>query len=256
MAPTELPRPDADPEALSAEEKRQRLMQFGARAVHDLAGPIDQISSLLALFLRRYNGKIDRDADALLTHIDAARLRLSNTGNALRRYFQIVTAACERTEVDMNSVWKSAAAALSRQIAESEAEVHVNELPVVTGDREMLGLLFQAVLDNALKFRRKDVRPSVWVSAQRQGNRQVIEVLDNGIGIDPASCEVVFEPFKRLSGHLYPGAGLGLAMARTIADLHGGCIRIEPAETGARVRVELPVSAQMTSQATNDDGLR
>ena len=39
---------------------------------------------------------------------------------------------------------------------------------MVSGDREMLGLLFQAVLDNALKFRRKDVRPSVTVSAQRQ----------------------------------------------------------------------------------------
>lgn len=240
MAAAEPPGPHADWDGLTAEEKRQLLMQFGSRAVHDLAGPMDQISSLLALFLRRYQGKIDKDADSLLTHIDAARLRLSNTGNALRKYFQIVTADCGRTEVDLNSVWTSSTAGLSKQIAESDAELHAGELPVVSGDGELLSLLFQALLENALKFRQKDVRPRVSVSAQRHDGHHVIEVRDNGIGIDQANCEVVFEPFKRLNGHLYPGAGLGLAMARTIAALHGGRIRMEPAEPGARVVVELP----------------
>src|SRR5215471_3318144 len=49
---------------LSIEEKRQLLAQFGSRAVHDIAGPIDQVSSLIALFVRRYQNKIDAESDA------------------------------------------------------------------------------------------------------------------------------------------------------------------------------------------------
>jgi len=128
----------------------------------------------------------------------------------------------------------------AKQIAESGAVLQSGELPVVTGDSEKLGLLFQALIENALKFRRKDVPPRVTVSAQRIGARHVIEVADNGIGVEATSCEIVFEPFKRLNGHLYAGAGLGLAMARTIAALHGGSIRMESSESGARVVIELP----------------
>jgi signal transduction histidine kinase len=60
-------------------------------------------------------------------------------------------------------------------------------------------------------------------------------VSDNGIGIDRQHCDLVFEPFKKLNGHLYPGAGLGLTLARTIVVLHSGSIWIEPATPGVHV---------------------
>ena len=86
-APAELPARVEIGTLFQPKKNAQLLMHFGSRAVHDLAGPIDQISSLLALFLRRYHGKMDGDADSLLTHIDAARLRLSNTRQCTAQVF-------------------------------------------------------------------------------------------------------------------------------------------------------------------------
>jgi light-regulated signal transduction histidine kinase (bacteriophytochrome) len=224
------------------EEKRRLVALFGSRAVHDIAGPVDQISSLVALFIRRYQKKIDPDADALLSHIEMARQRLTNTSAGLRKYVQALNTDLTHGPVDLNAVWQSAVASAGKQIAESEAEISSRDLPQVAGDSELLTVLFQALLDNALKFRRKDVRPLIEVSAEPAGDRHLIAISDNGIGIDRAQCEVVFEPFKRLNGHLYPGAGLGLPTAQMIVGLHGGRIRIEPGPSqGARVLVELPV---------------
>ncbi len=219
-----------------AEEKRQLLLKFASSTVHEVAGPIDQISSLVALFVRRYRGKLDDDADTLLSHIEAARLRLGNAGAGLRKYFQIITAEGGNVPIDMNAALNSAWVSLGKQIAGSAAELSAGSLPTVTGDRDLLTLLFQALLENALKFRRLAVPPRVSVSAQSH----VFQVGDNGIGIDGRYLDAVFEPFRKLNGHEYPGAGLGLTLARTIVELHDGRIWIEPGSPGTQVFFELP----------------
>lgn len=223
---------------LSPEDKQQLLIQFGARAVHDIAGPIDQVSSLIALFIRRYQNKVDEDGSALLSHIEAARLRLANTGSALRNFFRVVTAERTHAPVDLNVIAQAVLSGLSVQL--HDAEVVVTDLPVVDGDEELLTLLFRELVSNSLKFRNRDTPLCVEIASEKIAGRHVIHVSDNGIGIDMANAETVFEPFKRLNGHQYPGSGLGLTIVRTIARLHGGDARIEPRKGGTTVTVEFP----------------
>jgi signal transduction histidine kinase len=67
----------------------------------------------------------------------------------------------------------------------------------------------------------------VHVSVARKRGEWVIQVSDNGIGIDPAYLDEIFKPFKRLHGQEYPGSGIGLAACRKIVAGYGGRIWVD-----------------------------
>jgi light-regulated signal transduction histidine kinase (bacteriophytochrome) len=222
------------------EDRPQPWLQFASVAAHEIVGPADQILSLVALFILRYRGKVDDEADALLALMEQAQARLGATSAGLRRCFQVSSGSSVKVRVDMNEVFAGVQETLKTQIAESQAEVRTETLPDAQGDRQLLGLLLQNIIDNALKFRSAEVRPKVVVSALQSSNGLIFQVKDNGVGIDSQFSEAVFEPFKKLNGHLHSGAGLGLTLARMIVELHGGRIWIEPVLGGTAVRFELP----------------
>jgi signal transduction histidine kinase len=105
-------------------------------------------------------------------------------------------------------------------------------LPVVHGDAPRLVELFQNLLDNAAKFMGDQPDPRVWIGGRPcEGGFVQSFVRDNGIGIDPAHRERVFELFQRLDPQ-QEGTGLGLALARRIVEGHGGRIWVESAGAG------------------------
>jgi light-regulated signal transduction histidine kinase (bacteriophytochrome) len=193
-------------------DERRELLRFASEAVHEIAGPIDQVSSLAALFVNLHRGTVDEEADVLLSHIEAGRTRLGLVGASLRKFFQVSTAELHMASLDMNGVAEGAVSALGRQIAESGAAVQVERLPSAWGDRELLGMLFEALIENAIKFRRPGTAARVVISGG-----SFFEVVDNGIGVDPGQREGVFEPFRKLNGHIYPGAGMGLTLAQVVS---------------------------------------
>jgi light-regulated signal transduction histidine kinase (bacteriophytochrome) len=117
---------------------------------------------------------------------------------------------------------------LRARITESGAEVVVGEMPTVVADPTRMRQLFLNLIANAVKFRRPDVRPRIEIKAGRQDGGWLFSVRDNGIGVDPDSCERVFEIFQRLHSHdAYDGTGIGLAICRRIVESHGGRIWCE-----------------------------
>jgi signal transduction histidine kinase len=128
---------------------------------------------------------------------------------------------------------------------ETGGEIAASDLPVVDGDPALLRQLFVNLLGNGLKFHREGVPPVVRVDARRAGDEWEIAVADNGIGVDAEYAEKVFVIFQRLHARdRYPGTGIGLALAKKIAEFHGGRIRIEPTPgPGATIVVTLPASA-------------
>ena len=113
----------------------------------------------------------------------------------------------------------------------------------------MLGQVFQNLIANSLKFRRRDVAPRVEISARKEGDSWWILVADNGIGIQPEHRERVFGVFQRLhTRDVYEGTGIGLAVCRKVVQRHGGRILIEGNEGGGSTfRFSLPVVAEPQS---------
>ena len=100
------------------------------------------------------------------------------------------------------------------------------------GDASQLRQLFQNLVSNALKYT-DEPSPTVRVTAERDGDAWVVSVADDGVGIDPAEQDRIFEVFQRL--HTYEehaGTGIGLALCKRIVERHGGDIRVD-SEPGA-----------------------
>jgi light-regulated signal transduction histidine kinase (bacteriophytochrome) len=123
------------------------------------------------------------------------------------------------------------------------------------GDVDRLKVLFQNLIDNAIKFR-STAAPQIEIAATADAEGWIFSVRDNGIGIDRKYWHNLFAPFKRLHGPEIPGAGLGLAICKRIVETHEGRIWIESeAGKGATFLFTLPISGDRTNPLTHQGRL-
>jgi len=209
------------------ERSNQELEKFAYVASHDLQEPLRMVSSYMQLLSRRYEGKIDADADEFISFaVDGAK-RMQILINDLLAYSRIGTRGREFEPVPCEEVLGLALVNLLTVIEETESVVTHDELPTVMADKTQLVQLFQNLISNAIKFR-SDKQPRVHVSAEHKENEWIFSIKDNGIGIDPRYEDRIFEVFQRLHGRgQYSGTGIGLAICKKIVERHGGLIRLQ-----------------------------
>jgi len=198
------------------------LVQFAYVASHDLQEPLRMVSSYVQLLARRYSGKLDSDADEFIAFaVDGAK-RMQNMINDLLAFSRVTTKGHEFKPVEADTALKLALANLKVAIEASQASVTFDPLPVVNADSAQLTQLFQNLIGNAIKFRRKEP-PQVHVSVEKRAKDWEFSVRDNGIGIEPQHLERIFVIFQRLhTAAQFPGTGIGLAICKKIAERHGG----------------------------------
>jgi two-component system sensor histidine kinase/response regulator len=135
--------------------------------------------------------------------------------------------------VDLDAQLQAVREALAQRLEQTGARIDAAPLGRVLGHPAMLHLVLQNLLSNALKFVEPGRVPEIRLRAFDDGPMRVLQVQDNGIGIDPAAASRLFQPFQRLHPRRrYEGTGLGLAITRRIVELHGGRIDVQPAPGG------------------------
>ena len=207
------------------------LEQFAYLASHDLQEPLRIISSYCELLQTRYSEKLDDEGIQFLEFAVDGSDRMRSLIDDLLRYSRVGRGEIEQKPVTLADAVDTATASLSAAIAENDATVSYENLPVVSGDAGLLAQVFQNLIGNAIKFRADDP-PEIRISASRDNGQWTISVSDNGIGIDPQFAERVFRMFQRLHGRdAYPGNGLGLALCQRIVVRHGGTIWMAPSQT-------------------------
>jgi len=116
---------------------------------------------------------------------------------------------------------------------------------VVIGDPSLLRQLYANLIENAIKFTE---RGSIVVRSDTSETEAIVDVLDSGVGIDPAVAERLFDRFFRSDEshtRIVEGTGLGLAIVRSIARVHGGRVSAAPRPEGGSVfRVTLPIARE------------
>jgi two-component system, chemotaxis family, sensor kinase Cph1 len=203
------------------------LEQFAYVASHDLQEPLRMMASFAELLAKRYQDKLDADADEFIGYITDGAARMQRLINDLLGYSRVGTRGKDFAPTDCAAVVGTACTNLRAAIEESDAVVTTDPLPVVMADATQLLQLFQNLLGNAIKFR-GDKPVLIHIGAERRGNDWLFWVRDNGIGIEPQYVERIFLIFQRLHGRgQYPGTGIGLAIAKKIVERHGGRIWVE-----------------------------
>lgn len=209
------------------ERKNKELEQFAYVASHDLQEPLRTISSFLDLLHNQYKDRFDDKAGKYMTFIMQASDRMKVLIYDLLDYSRIGKKK-ESASVDLNNTVKAVLADLNKAICDSGAEIEVGELPVIDAYPTEMKQIFQNLVINAIKFRKKDIPPKIKISAERKKEKWQFLVKDNGIGIDPKQSERIFVIFQRLhTRNEYDGSGIGLSHCKKIAELHKGKIWVE-----------------------------
>ncbi|MFB2896012.1 ATP-binding protein [Aerosakkonemataceae cyanobacterium BLCC-F50] len=225
----ELTQATAQLQLLNQELKRsnQELEQFAYVASHDLQEPLRAVTGYTQLLMSEYGDRFDETAHSYAEFtIDGAK-RMQHLIQDLLAYSRVGTRGKEFAPTDCNTVIKEAMRNLQIAIAQSQAEIIVEPLPVLNADRSQLVQLFQNLIGNAIKFCQQD-RPHIQVRATQRETDFLFQVEDNGIGIKSQYLERIFEVFKRLhTRREYPGTGIGLAICKKIVLRHGGQIWAE-----------------------------
>ncbi|WP_276255581.1 PAS domain S-box protein [Halomontanus rarus] len=221
------------------EESNERLEQFAYAASHDLQEPLRMVTSYLQLIERRYGDALDDDGEEFLEYAVDGAERMRSMIEGLLEYSRVETRGDEFEPVELETVLEDVRETLRIKIDESDAEITSESLPRVEGDAGQLRQVFQNLLANAIDYSGAEP-PRVHVAAERTGTEWTVSVTDEGIGIDSADQERVFEVFQRIHTDT-TGTGIGLALCKRIVERHGGEIWVDsdPGE-GATFSFTLP----------------
>jgi PAS domain S-box-containing protein len=224
------------------ERSNDELDQFAYVASHDLKEPLILLSAYARMLDDRYSDGLTDEGRTFLGHVRSEAERMKAMIDDLLDYSRLETRAEKPVAVDLAESLETALRTLAPKLEEAEGQVHVDgRFPLAEGSPAQFERLFRNLISNAVKFRGNEA-PRIEVRGLQTDDEWVIEVHDNGIGIDPAKSEKVFEVFQRLhSQDAYEGTGMGLAICKRIVERHGGRIWAEPGEPGGTiVRFALP----------------
>lgn len=217
----------ADMAIVELERKNKELEQFAYVASHDLQEPLRTTSGFAELLQRRYKGKLDEKADTYLSYILTSADRMKILIKDLLDYSRIGRKK-EKELIDCNTLLNNLKIDLHEAIRESNARIISDTLPVIYGYPTEIKQLFQNLLLNAMKFRKKDTAAEIHLSVVKTNDQWQFSFKDNGIGIEEQYWDRIFIIFQRLHTRTqYEGSGIGLAHCKKIAELHGGKIWVE-----------------------------
>ncbi|MCR9053757.1 MAG: ATP-binding protein [bacterium] len=168
--------------------------------------------------------------------------RMNTLIEDLLEYSRVANIDHLKERVDLHAVLEEVRTLIREGEPTGGAIVETEKLPVITGNKTQLFLLFKNLISNGLKYNSAP-DPEVQLSYEKSSCWHILKFADNGIGIEPQYQQKVFEMFTRLHDRSkYEGSGLGLAICRNIVHRHNGTIELESQiGNGSVFTVKLPV---------------
>jgi signal transduction histidine kinase len=230
----------------SANEEVQR---FAYIVTHDLRAPLVNIMGFtseleasvapIQQFMQRTQPTDDpvetearlaanEDLPEALGFIRSSTRKMDGLINAILKISRDGRRAVKPESIDIAELLSNAANSVHHQVSELDGSIEIEPgLPTIVSDRLALEQIFGNVLDNAVKY--SDPRRPLRIRLrghQAPGNRLVVDIEDNGRGIDDKDHDRVFELFRRSGEQSKPGEGIGLAHVRTLVRNLGGDISL------------------------------
>jgi PAS domain S-box-containing protein len=220
---------------IEIEKSNRNLEQFAYIASHDLQEPLRKIKMFSELCEENI---LDPDTlKQFLAKINFSANRMSDLITAVLNYSRLSEHDHAKEEIDLNDILVNAKTDLELLIADKNAVINNDVLPVIKGFPLQMNQLFFNLIGNAMKF--SDKPPAITITSEicnyndisknlslkNAGNYAVLKFIDNGIGFEEQFATKIFSIFQRLhGGKKYAGTGIGLALCKKITENHGGTI--------------------------------
>jgi nitrogen-specific signal transduction histidine kinase len=214
-------------------EETEGLRQILILAAHSLRSPLDRIGQ--ALHKIRRQDKPSRhsvEVQAAFTNLELANSRITTMLHSRSGIIEMT--GLEVTRVELGKIIADCKARHAPMAGEVGITIRVNEsveeLPPIRGDRSKLDLVFDNLLENAIKYSWRP-QQEVVISSESDSHNVKISILDKGLGIPENAKKKIFESFVRSevldrARHI-SGTGLGLFVSKMIVEAHGGAISVK-----------------------------
>lgn len=212
------------------------LERFAFMASHDLQEPLRKIRMFSDMLHIKYKDVLKEDVK-MITRINSAADRMRSLIVDILAFSKLSTEGAEFATSDLNVVLKELLVEMDDEIKEKKATILIDPIPSLYVNSRLMHPLFQNLITNALKYRKKNVDPVIKIRSEislaisdRDSKNLInkycrIFVEDNGIGFDQKYAEEIFGMFKRLHNKgEFEGTGVGLALCKKIIELHHGFI--------------------------------
>ena len=209
------------------------LETFSYSISHDLRTSLQAVLGFAQTLAARHSQDLQPEARRCIEMIIKGARGMNELVNDLLELAQANRLPLDFESVDLGLLVREAVSELEPQLAVSNVDLVIGELPVVDADRVLLKRVFVNLISNGLKFSRgAKPRARVEIGSSNWNQAQILFVRDNGVGFDMVESGRLFQAFERLhGGGDYEGTGVGLALVARIVNRHGGRVWAE-AEPG------------------------
>jgi signal transduction histidine kinase len=241
---------EANAQASRLSRANEALEQYASSAAHDLKAPARHVmlyGELLEDALKR------GDLDTAKKHARSIREAAAEMPDMIDGMLDYSLSGFTRLSLSENSLSELIQAAAVQQASDIEAagaNITVANEAKLQCDSILMTTVFQNLIGNSIKNRRREKPLAIRIGAVREGDSWKLSVEDNGVGFDPEFAVVAFNPLARGVHTADDGSGIGLATCRNIVQSHGGEIRVDPNyRNGARIEFTLPATAKSEADA-------
>ncbi len=205
------------------ERMNEELRSFNHSISHDFKTPIRAANSFSQLLARDINSKDYHRINQYVDFISDSMTKMNALLEALNAVSDLSSVDVEFEEVDLVPILNDA----FREVTfgcRKKCEFYISEdLPLVSGDRNLLREVFTNILSNSMKYSRYQSTVVINVGYYQEGDNTIIYIKDNGIGFKMDYKDQLFTMFKRLHNEdEYEGTGVGLAIVKRIMGYHQG----------------------------------
>ncbi|OGH94490.1 MAG: hypothetical protein A2X42_03075 [Candidatus Margulisbacteria bacterium GWF2_38_17] len=206
----------------------KELESFSYSVAHDLRSPLRSIDGFISILKEECFPETDEKSNKYFNRVHAAVMHMGQLIEDLLKLTQVSRKEIEVRDVDLSDLVQRIADELMSEQTDRKVEFKIQEGIIVPGDKQLLGILINNLLDNAWKFTRTRTPAVIEFGSINVDTSKAYFVRDNGIGFDIRYADTIFKPFSRLhSTDEFPGTGIGLATVQRVVQRLGGRIWVE-----------------------------
>jgi len=195
---------------------------------HDLKAPIRQINAYGALLVKKYINLLPDEGRRYIENIFSATRSMGELINGLLQFFRTGRVEMKQSVLNMNDIVDAYIQPILEADVEHRIVFNIDSMPLAFGDLEMIKSVWSNLIDNAVKFTRKNELAKITIAAEQTETETNYHIIDNGAGFDMSQASKLFTAFQRLhNSEDYEGTGIGLATVQRVITRHGGRIWAE-----------------------------